>query len=188
MTEIPIEPAADRPPGEPAPASVRPSASWLGPILWLSLPIVVIDQVTKAIVRAHLPLYASHTVVPGLLDFTHVQNTGAAFGLLNTADFAFKSVLIASIATAALIGIAVYAARLSPHQRVARIGLALVLGGATGNLIDRFTAGYVIDFVDAYWRGYHFWAFNVADSGITIGVVMMMLDMLGLGSHASKTV
>ena len=63
-----------------------------------------------------------------------------------------------------------------------------MLGGATGNLIDRFTAGYVIDFVDAYWRGYHFWAFNLADSGISIGVAMMMLDMLGLRSHASKTI
>ncbi len=188
MTEIPDTTTLPAPPGEAALAPVKSRPGWLGPILWLSLPIVVADQITKAIVRAHLPLYASHTVVPGFLDFTHVQNTGAAFGLLNTADFAFKATLIASVATAALIGIAIYAARLSPHQRVARIGLALVLGGATGNLIDRFTAGYVIDFVDAYWRGYHFWAFNVTDSAITAGVTMMLLDMLGLGSHASKTV
>lgn len=188
MNEMREASTAGPTPGEPAPAPARSRVRWLGPILWLSLPVVAIDQVTKATVRAHLPLYASHTVVPGFLDFTHVRNTGAAFGLLNAADFAFKPTLIACVATAALIGIAVYAARLSPHQRVARIGLALVLGGAAGNLIDRFTAGYVIDFVDAYWRGYHFWAFNVADSGITIGVAMMMLDMLGLGSHAPKTV
>jgi signal peptidase II len=188
MDQIPDASASSPTPGEPAAPPVRSRAGWLGPILWLSLPIVVVDQVTKAIVRMHLPLYASRTVVPGFLDFTHVRNTGAAFGLLNTADFAFKSTLIACVATAALIGIAIYAARLSPHQRVARIGLALVLGGATGNLIDRFTAGYVIDFVDAYWRGYHFWAFNVADSGITVGVAMMMLDMLGVRSHAPKTV
>lgn len=175
-TEVTSSPSARR----------RPAGGWLGPILWLSLPIVAIDQLAKSLVRAHLPVYASRTIVPGFLDFTHVRNTGAAFGLLNTAEFAFKSILVALVATAALVGIAAYAARLSPHQRVARIGLALVLGGATGNLIDRFTAGYVIDFVDAYWRGWHFWAFNVADSAITIGVAMMMLDMLGLGSHASK--
>jgi signal peptidase II len=168
--------------------AATPSASWLGPILWLSLPIVVVDQITKALVRARLPLGASVNVVPGFLDLTHVQNTGAAFGLLNTAEFAFKPMLIATVATAALVGIAIFAARLASHQRVARIGLALVLGGAFGNLIDRFAVGYVIDFVDAYWRGYHFWAFNVADSGITIGVAMMMLDMLVPRTHAPTTV
>ena len=159
---------------------------WLGPILWLSLPVVAVDQVTKAVIRSTLPLHASQTVVPGFLDFTHVQNTGAAFGLFGAADVPFKATVIAFVATAALIGIAAYAAKLSPHQRVARIGLALVMGGAAGNLIDRFTTGYVIDFVDAYWRGYHFWAFNVADSAITIGVATMMLDMVCLGRHAPK--
>jgi signal peptidase II len=188
MSETPERAAAGGGSTNGTPTTGRPAGGWLGPILWLSLPIVAIDQLTKALIREHLPLYASRAIVPGFLDFTHVRNTGAAFGLFNTAEFAFKSTLIACIATAALVGIAAYAARLSPHQRVARIGLALVLGGATGNLIDRITAGYVIDFVDAYWRGWHFWAFNVADSAITIGVVMMMLDMLGLGSHASETV
>jgi len=186
MSDTPDNPAVSQAPGVAGMAPARARDHWLGPILWLSLPVVVIDQVTKAIVRSKLPLYANHTVVPGFLDFTHVQNTGAAFGLFGAADFPFKATLIALVATAALVGIAAYAAKLSPHQRVARIGLALVLGGAVGNLIDRFTAGYVIDFVDAYWRSYHFWAFNVADSAITIGVATMMLDMVGLGSHASK--
>ncbi len=160
---------------------------WHASDIWISSVIIVIDQVTKAVVRAHLPLHASRTIVPGFLDFTHVQNTGAAFGLLNAAEFPFKTTLIALVATVALVGIAAYAAQLSPHQRIARIGLALVLGGAVGNLIDRFTAGYVVDFVDAYWRNFHFWAFNVADSAISVGVGMMMLDMLGAGSHVSKT-
>jgi signal peptidase II len=160
---------------------------WHASDIWISSVIILIDQVTKAAVRANLPLHASRTIVPGFLDLTHVQNTGAAFGLLNAAEFPFKATLIALVATVALVGIAAYAAQLSPHQRVARIGLALVLGGAIGNLIDRFTAGYVVDFVDAYWGGYHFWAFNVADSAISVGVGMMMLDMLGTGSHVSKT-
>ena len=71
---------------------------------------------------------------------------------------------------------------------VARIGLALIIGGAAGNLLDRVIAGSVVDFVDVYWRTYHFWAFNVADSAITVGVGIMILDMLGVETHVSKTV
>jgi signal peptidase II len=149
--------------------------------------IVALDQATKALVRARLPLHGEIPIVPDFLSLTHIRNSGAAFGILNAAEFPFKATVIALVATAALVGIALYAARLSPHQRVARFGLALILGGAAGNLIDRVATGYVIDFVDAYWRDYHFWAFNVADSAITVGVGMMVLDMLGLGSHAPKT-
>ena len=154
----------------------------------LPVAVVVLDQATKAVVRAKLPLHESVTVLPGLMDFTHVRNTGAAFGLLNAADFRFKTAVIAIIATAALIGVGLYAASLAHHQLAARIGLALIIGGAAGNLIDRLTVGSVVDFVDVYWRSYHFWAFNVADSAITVGVAIMILDMLGVGSHASKTI
>jgi signal peptidase II len=121
------------------------------------------------------------------MDFTHVQNTGAAFGILNASEFPLKTVLISAIAVAALIGVAMYAASLSRDEVAARAGLALIIGGAAGNLLDRVLAGYVIDFVDVYWRDYHFWAFNVADSAITIGAVVMILDMLGAGAHVSKT-
>lgn len=145
--------------------------------------VVVADQVTKALVRAFIPLHDSRTIIPSVLDLTHVQNSGAAFGILNAADFPLKQAVIAVIATAALISIAFYAARLSPHQRMAKFGLALILGGALGNLIDRVTAGYVVDFVDVYWKNYHFWAFNVADAAITIGVIGMMLEMVGIGSR-----
>jgi signal peptidase II len=155
---------------------------------WLPILVVAIDQLTKGLVRATLPLHASVTVVPGFVDFTHVRNTGAAFGILNTADFPFKTVVIAVIATAALIGVGMYAASLAHHQFVARIGLALIIGGAAGNLLDRIVVGSVVDFVDVYWRTYHFWAFNVADSAISVGVGIMMLDLLGVGTHVSKTV
>jgi signal peptidase II len=156
--------------------------------LYLPVLIVIVDQFTKALVRSSLPLHASVTLVPGLLDFTHVRNSGAAFGILNAADFPFKTVVIAVIATAALIGVGLYAASLAHHQLIARIGLALIIGGAAGNLLDRIAVGSVVDFVDIYWHGYHFWAFNVADSAITVGVAIMMLDMLGVGTHASKTI
>ncbi len=155
--------------------------------IWLAGAIVVLDQLTKALIRMSVPLHSSRTIIPGLLDITHVQNSGAAFGILNAADFPYKAAVIALIATVALVSIAVFAAGLSPHQRLARFGLALILGGAAGNLVDRVTAGYVVDFVDVYWRHYHFWAFNVADSAITVGVIGMMLDMLGFGNRSDAS-
>jgi signal peptidase II len=156
--------------------------------LWLPAVIVLLDQVTKAIVRRTLPLHESVSVIPGVVDFTHIRNTGAAFGFLNGVDFPFKTVVIAIVATAALIGVAWYAAGLAHHQRLARVGLALIIGGAAGNLIDRVIAGSVVDFVDVYWHSYHFWAFNVADSAISFGVAIMILDMIGVNRHASSPV
>ncbi|MDE3154229.1 MAG: signal peptidase II [Acidobacteriota bacterium] len=156
--------------------------------LWLALAIVLLDQLTKALVRLNVPLYSSVEIVPGLLNLTNVRNTGAAFGILNAVDFPFKATLIAFIATAALLGVALYAASLAPHQRAARFGLALILGGAAGNLLDRVVHGSVVDFVDVYWQQYHFWAFNVADSAITIGVAVLILDMLRTAPHVSDVV
>jgi len=173
-------------PAVPAESHVPPPARRLE--LWLPLAVVIVDQITKAIVRATLPLHSNREIVPGFLDFTHVRNTGAAFGILNAVDFPMKSVVIAVIATAALVGVGLYAASLAHHQIVARIGLALIIGGATGNLLDRIIAGSVVDFVDVYWQSHHFWAFNVADSAITVGVAIMILDMLDVGTHVSKAV
>ncbi len=146
--------------------------------LWVPVVIVTLDQVTKALVRRTLPLHESVTVVPGFLDFTHIRNTGAAFGFMDTADLPYKTLLLSAVAVASLVGVGFYAAGLPREQRLARWGLALILGGAAGNLIDRITAGFVVDFVDVYWRTYHFWAFNVADSAISVGVVLWLLDAL----------
>jgi signal peptidase II len=155
--------------------------------IWVPTVIVLLDQLTKAIVRSTLPLQSSVTVIPNLMDFTHVRNTGAAFGIFNGSDFRFKTVLIGLIAVAALVGVGMYAASLARHEIMARVGLALIIGGAAGNLIDRVLIGSVVDFVDVYWRTHHFWAFNVADSAITVGAAVMILDMLGVGKHVSKT-
>lgn len=146
--------------------------------------IVTVDQLSKAIVRQVLPLGESRSVIPEFLDLTHVHNTGAAFGLLNAADFPYKPMVMIAIAAVALVAIAAYATQLGFHERMARFGLALILGGAFGNLIDRATAGYVVDFVDVYWGTTHFWAFNVADSAITIGAALLILD--GLGFHEKR--
>jgi len=154
--------------------------------VWLPMVIVAVDQATKAMVKASLPLQESVTVIPSVMDFTHVLNSGAAFGILNGVDFPFKTVVIAVIAMAALVGVGLYAASISHHQLVARVGLALILGGAAGNLIDRVLFGSVVDFVDVYWRNHHFWAFNVADSAISVGVAIMILDMLGVNGRRAS--
>ena len=172
--------------GIPAVAPVGGKKRWMEFIL--PVVIVVLDQVTKSMVRAAVPVHESVTVIPGLLDITHALNSGAAFGILDGANFPFKTALIAVIATAALIGVGIYAASLAHHQLVARAGLALIVGGAAGNLIDRVRAGSVVDFVDVYWRTHHFWAFNVADSAISVGVTILILDMLTTEAHVSKTV
>jgi signal peptidase II len=156
--------------------------------IWVAALIVLLDQGTKAIVRRRFELHDSIEVVPGFFSLTRVHNTGAAFGMLNDVDFPFKSVVLMLVASAALAGVALYAAMLPPAQWMARLGLALILGGAAGNLIDRLTLGYVVDFFDVFWRGWHFWAFNVADAAITVGVGLMILDLLGLGTRASRAV
>jgi len=157
--------------------------------LWTAAVIVLLDQVVKAVVRSELTLNESVTVIPGFFDLTRVHNTGTAFGFMNATDFPFKTLVLACVAVAALVALAMYAASLPVNQWLARTGLALILGGAAGNLIDRVAQGYVVDFVDLYWSGWHFWAFNVADASITVGVALMILDLLGAGSrHVSRAV
>jgi len=157
--------------------------------IWIVLAVVLLDQAVKAAVRPRLGLFDSIPVIPGFFSLTRVHNTGAAFGLMNAIDIPFKTVMMALVQTAALVGLAIYAATLAPGQRLTRVGLSFVIGGALGNLIDRVLAGYVLDFFDFYWGGWHFWAFNIADASITIGVARMVLDLLGAGqTRVSRTV
>jgi len=165
------------------PVKIRRTA----PEVWISAVIVTADQLTKALVRHKLAEYDSVNVIPGLLDITRAHNTGAAFGILNGVEFPYKAVVMVLVAFVALAAVGLYAVTLPDEQRMARVGLAMILGGALGNLIDRAFTGHVVDFVDVYWRTYHFWAFNVADSAITMGVVLMLLDVLGVG-RAPKTI
>ena len=151
--------------------------------------IIVLDQITKVLVRQSIALGDSRTIIAGFLDLTHVQNSGAAFGLLNSVDFPYKAWIMIVVASVALIAIAAYGTQLGFHDRIARLGLALILGGAFGNLLDRAIIGHVTDFVDVYWGVSHFWAFNVADAAINVGAALVLLDMIGLGRrHASDTV
>ena len=149
--------------------------------LSLAALVVLIDQAVKALVRSSFGLHESIDVIPGFFSLTRVHNFGAAFGLMNAADFPFKTAVLSIVAAIALSLLAWYGASLPADQRLARLGLALVVGGAAGNLIDRIAEGYVLDFFDFYWNGWHFWAFNVADAAITVGVSLMILDLLQIG-------
>ena len=184
LVAAPAEPALNPPlpVGERAPL-IRPiEVAAIGSIL-------VLDQLTKFMVKATIPLYSKREIIPNFLDFTHVQNTGAAFGVLNAADFPYKSAVMIGIAALALVAISLYARQLGSDEKLSRYGLMLILGGAFGNLIDRAIAGYVVDFVDVYWGEIHFWAFNVADAAISIGAILVLLDMIGIGrQHASRPV
>jgi signal peptidase II len=156
------------------------------PEIFVAAAVVILDQLTKAMVRPTLALHQSVELIPGFLDLTRVHNTGAAFGMLNDIDFPLKTLVLSLVALLALAGVAWYASSVPLTDRLARIGVAGVLGGAIGNLIDRARDGYVLDFVDAYYGTWHFWAFNVADAAITIGVIFMILDMLGLGRRSES--
>ncbi len=168
---------------------MSPLTRWLRlPEIWGALAIIVLDQLTKEWVRRAIPLHEAVTVIDGFLNWVHVRNSGAAFGFLNAVDFPYKAVVVSAVALIALVAIASYARQLGADTPLARTALALVLSGAVGNLIDRITAGFVVDFVDVYWREYHFWAFNVADSAITVGAILMVIDLITARSHVPPTV
>jgi len=148
------------------------------PYLLVMLSVLLADQVTKRLVALSLELHEYRPVVDGLLSLSHVRNRGAAFGILSDADLPYQAALFSALSLAALLAIAVYAWRLPPTARLPQLALALVLGGALGNLVDRLRLGYVVDFVHVYWKEHQWPDFNVADSAITVGVAFLVLDIL----------
>ncbi len=143
----------------------------------ISLVILGLDQITKAAVAARIPLHTSVTVIDGFFDLTHVKNRGAAFGLFASVESPFRALLLNAVAFAVFVGILIYAFKSSPGSTRLQIGLALILGGAVGNLMDRIRFGSVTDFLDFSLGSYRWPAFNVADSAITIGVCLLALDI-----------
>ena len=154
------------------------------PHLLLMAAVVGLDQLTKAILVRSIELHGPHVpIFDGLLSLSHVQNRGAAFGLLSDWDLPYQSSLLSLLSICALLAIAVYFLRLPAAARLPRLALALVLGGAIGNLLDRVRLGYVVDFIHVYWRQHQWPDFNVADSAITVGVTLLVLDILRSPSH-----
>lgn len=146
--------------------------------LWLSVAVLILDQLSKLAVVNALQLYESVRLT-SFLRLTYVHNTGAAFSLLSDAGGwqRWLFTVLAVAISAFLIG---WLIRLKQHEILMATALSLVLGGAVGNLIDRVAYGYVIDFIDVHYQAYHWPAFNVADSAICIGVVLMLLENTGL--------
>jgi signal peptidase II len=144
--------------------------------LWLSAMVIGLDQISKWAVLAYLPYAVPQPLFPGL-NFTLVYNTGAAFSFLSQADGwqRWLFVGLAAIVSAVLIA---WLMRLEPHERWTAAGLALILGGALGNALDRVLRGHVIDFIDIYYRHWHWPAFNLADSAITLGAALLIVRTL----------
>ena len=147
------------------------------PYLILSLVIIVADAWTKWLVSSSIDLHESIPVIPDFLQLVHVRNTGAAFGIGANADSAIVPLLLNLGAIGVFCVVVAYAFRAAVTDRVLQTGLHLILGGAIGNLIDRFRLHYVVDFVDVFVKSHHWPAFNVADSAICIGIALLFLDM-----------
>jgi signal peptidase II len=140
--------------------------------------VVALDQVAKVLALDRLPLGVSVNLVDDLLSFTLVMNPGLAFGLLGSVPRAWRWV-VAALSLVALAVLARVALRVLPDGGwVGRVAIGLIFGGAVGNLIDRARFGAVVDFVDVHWRGWHWPAFNVADSAITIGVALLAMRLI----------
>jgi signal peptidase II len=139
--------------------------------------ISIADQCSKAWIVARLDLYEAKAVFVEFFHIVHVQNTGVAFGLLSNLNSKWVNPLLIVATGIAIAGVLAYISVL-PNRGPAPCGLGLILGGALGNLIDRARFGYVVDFLDVHWHHHHWPAFNVADIGISVGVLLLLLDML----------
>jgi signal peptidase II len=155
--------------------------------LILAAIVVVLDIWTKALVLARIELHEAIQVIPNFFQIVHVRNTGAAFGIGANAGSKLIPMLLNAGAIAVFCVVVVYALRSAISDRLLQTGLHLILGGAVGNLLDRFRLGYVVDFLDVYVGNHHWPAFNVADSAICIGIALLFLDMRKKPEEAEST-
>jgi len=150
-------------------------------ILFSALPVILaLDQGTKVAVEYAVPLYRSIPVIHGFLSITHARNTGAAFGLFAGDTSLVRTVFFIGITIGAMILILFVFRKIRGNRILVPLSLAMITAGAVGNLVDRIRWGYVIDFLDFYWHGYHWPAFNIADSAITVGVFLLLIENLFL--------
>jgi signal peptidase II len=141
-------------------------------LLWFAVVVVVLDQITKQLVVRELAWF---DVVPVIdhLNLVHMRNTGAAFSMMSNAPPA----MFVLLGTVVSVGILIWLRRNPQGQTILATALTLIMGGALGNVIDRVTRGHVVDFIDFYVGSWHFAAFNVADTAISIGTALLIVDM-----------
>ncbi|HWU41225.1 MAG TPA: signal peptidase II [Candidatus Acidoferrum sp.] len=148
----------------------------------ISGSVLILDQITKLLVDRTMTLHQSIEVFPNFVHLTYLRNTGAAFGFLAGRHSNLRIIFFGLISVVAIGCIGYLLRSLRPQQKTLLVSLSLILGGAVGNLIDRLRLGEVIDFIDLHWYHVHWPAFNVADSAISIGVVLLFIRMVRKGS------
>jgi signal peptidase II len=149
----------------------------------VTLVLLAVDQWTKHLVHEGFKWGESRPVIDHLFSLTYVRNTGAAFGLFHRAPAWFREPFFIVVPVVALFIIAFVLYRLDSRQKLTVWALSLIVGGAAGNLIDRMRFGFVVDFLDFYWKDYHWPAFNVADAAIVVGVAFMFLQSFKQGNQ-----
>ncbi len=154
-----------------------------GRFLLLSLTVLVLDQWSKWLIELHLPEHGAQPVIPGFFHLTHVRNTGVAFGLFASYGEAAGTWLLTALGLLALAVVVIYFARTPASARLLLLALALVLGGAVGNLLDRVANGAVTDFLAFFLGNFRWPDFNVADSAISIGLSLLVIDALRPRRH-----
>jgi signal peptidase II len=152
--------------------------------LWLAGAVLALDQAGKWLALERLVLHEPVPVLP-FLNLTLVFNKGAAFGFLSTAS-GWQNIFFIGVALVATAVILYLLRRIGTKDKFLAVALMLILGGAIGNLIDRLLYGHVVDFIDVYYGAWHWPAFNIADSAITVGAVMIVLDAIGIGRRRTS--
>jgi signal peptidase II len=140
--------------------------------------ITLVDQLSKWVVSTRIPLHGSVVMISGFLNLVHVRNTGIAFGIFSGSGIPYRAVFLALISLTAMIFIFMYVRKLQAGQIGWLVGISIVFGGALGNFIDRALYGEVIDFIDCYLGRFHWPAFNVADSAVTVGICYLAFRMV----------
>jgi signal peptidase II len=143
-----------------------------------ALAVIILDQASKLAVIGTLPLHHSITVIPKFFSLVHVRNRGIAFGLMSHLGATWGTLLISAATAVAIVLLVLWICKLRRGDRRTALGLSLILGGAVGNLIDRVRLGEVVDFLDFYVGSFHWPAFNVADSAVTVGTFWVVLSMI----------
>lgn len=139
--------------------------------------VLVLDHLTKWLVRRMDLPSQSVTLIPDLLRLSYVENTGVAFGLFSTSEYAWKPYILAAMAVVAVVVILIYSSRMPANRVLLQYALAITLGGILGNFTDRIVRGYVVDFIELHYKEMLHWpTFNVADSAITVGIAMLLID------------
>src|ERR1700740_271390 len=153
----------------------------------LALLVVLLDRWTKHLVAIRISMYDHIQIIPGFFRVTHTENTGAAFSLFADSPSHWKTAMLISFSVVAMIVVSILLWKQSRALTMTGIALSLILGGAVGNLWDRVASGRVVDFLDVYYKSYHWPVFNLADSAIVVGASLLVIEILSHKSASDET-